>query len=123
MSPEDQAKIIRHSPGMLVAKEVEDMLANSTKPLTPDDVEIAASLLSQAAQAATPVPRLVWKRFFKWLLPRVHPGLINIAAIAIAVCLPIIVYVNGRTLVDFLIAHGLFDLIDWIRATFSQYSK
>ncbi|PCR96198.1 hypothetical protein CP336_11550 [Pseudomonas fluorescens] len=119
MSLEERREFLRHSPGMIIAREVGDMVDGVTKPLTAEDIETAVPLISQAAQAITPIPGFIWKRIFKWCALHLHPGIFTIAAILAAIPLPIWLYLNGRALADFLISHGLFDLLDWIRAFFS----
>jgi hypothetical protein len=118
MTDEERRRYPNMSPGMLVAMEVQDMMDGTTKPLTTDDVDVAAPVISQAIQSFTAIPAFLSKGPLKWIARRVHPGLINIAAILCGLWLPAFLYLNAHALTDRLISLGLFQLIDNIKSWF-----
>jgi hypothetical protein len=115
---EEQARHLRRSPGALVAEELGEAMAGRTKPLSEDDVAAAAPLIGQAMGAVTPVPSFVWKQLTKRILRFAHPSALRIVAVLIAAILPIVVYLNGKSLSAFLISSRLFGIIDWIKELF-----
>lgn len=115
MTSEERVKFFRYSPGMLAAEEVARMIRGTSIPLTEKDLAEITPILSQAAQAATPIPGFVWKHAFTRIARYLQPGWVKIAAILAGAALPILIWLNAQSLYALLIRLGLFDLLDFLR--------
>lgn len=113
LTDEDRRKL-GPSPGFMIAREVADIVDGTTKKLNDDDVKVAALVLSPVLQSATKIPSPIWKFLLLRILKYIHPGILNIVCILVAMSVPYFLYINISRIVELVKSINFLKFINYI---------